>query len=295
MKNIIDRLRDKTVRTVLPIIAFSCILMACGSAGREEIDPRGYKLSQPEKFIMPESLLEISGIAFHSSNSDTVYAIQDEQGRLFRLAWGVKKQYNAKFGRSGDYEDLAMLGDRVVVLKSNGTFYSFAYRDAIYAEIDSVVEWKGLLPEGEYEGMYGDEATGKLYVICKNCAGDKSKDNVSGYIIQAGDSAYLAGTFGVDVDQIKAFTGKIKRGFRPSGLARNPVTNDWYIISAVNKLLVVTDGSWRIKEVCPLNGNAFNQPEGIAFDKAGNLYISNEGDDLNEGDILKFARSRQPN
>jgi secreted PhoX family phosphatase len=55
--------------------------------------------------------------------------------------------------------------------------------------------------------------------------------------------------------------------------------------------LVVTGNDWKIREACQLNGNIFNQPEGIAFDTAGNLYISNEGDDLTQGNILKFARS----
>jgi DNA-binding beta-propeller fold protein YncE len=241
---------------------------------------------------MPESLLEISGIAFYKGESDTVYGIQDEQGRLFRLAWGEKKQNNAKFGKQGDYEDVTIINGQVVILKSNGTLFSFPFADAIYEEVDSVKEWKHLLPQGEYEGMYGDDATGNLYVICKNCPEDNSKDMVSGYIIHLSDSVYQAGTFQVNVDQIKSFTGKVKRGFRPSGLAKNPVTSEWFMVSAVNKLLVVTDSNWKIKEACFLNGNIFNQPEGIAFDAEGNLYISNEGDDLSQGNILKFVRSK---
>ncbi len=130
-----------------------------------------------------------------------------------------------------------------------------------------------------------------LYIVCKNCPQDNSKDLVSGYILHVGDSVYQTGTFQIDVDQIKSFTGKVKRGFRPSGLAKNPVTGEWFLVSAVNKLLVVTDSNWKIKEACILNGNTFNQPEGIAFDKKGNLYISNEGDDLSQGNILRFTRS----
>jgi uncharacterized protein YjiK len=68
------------------------------------------------------------------------------------------------------------------------------------------------------------------------------------------------------------------------------VTSEWFIISAVNKLLVVTDDKWKIKETCLLSSNIFNQPEGITFDSTGTLYISNEGDDLSEGNILKFER-----
>ena len=277
----------KAVTAALLIIS----IFGCKSSVKEEITISGYNLERPDKFFMPESLLEISGITFYKGESDTVYAIQDEQGRLFRLPWGIKKQYNAKFGKQSDYEDVTIVNNRVLVLKSNGSLFSFPFSDAIYAEIDSVKEWKQVLPTGEYEGMYGDETTGKVYVICKNCPEDNSKNLVSGYILKLGDSIYQAGTFQVDVNKIKAFTGKVKRGFRPSALAKNPFTSEWFIVSALNKLLVVADSTWEIKETCFLNGNTFNQPEGIAFDKEGNLYISNEGDDLTQGNILRFARS----
>lgn len=265
-------------------------IIGCAS-GQEEVKmPKEYNLDKPEKFAMPESLLEISGISFYKGNNDTVYAIQDEEGKLFRLAWGNKKQYHVKFGKSGDYEDVSILRDRVVVLKSNGSLYSFPFSDAIYEEIDSVQEWPRLLPEGEYEGMFGDENPGLLYILCKNCKVD-DKDNVTGYIYQLGDSSLTpAGQFNVDVESIKPFSGKVKKGFRPSALAKNPVTGEWFIVSAINKLLVIADENWKIKNAYPLNGNTFNQPEGIAFDKAGNMYISNEGDDLSAGNILKFAR-----
>ena len=268
------------------------LIFGCAGSDKEENTVKNYNLGKPDKFLMPESLLEISGIAFYKGKADTVYGIQDEQGRVFRLAWGEKKQYNAKFGKQGDYEDVTFINDQALVLKSNGSLFSFPFADAIYEEVDSAKEWKDLLPKGEYEGMYGDEATGKVYVICKNCPGDNSKDLVTGYIIHFGDSVYQSGTFQVDVKQIKSFTGKVKRGFRPSALAKNPVTSEWFMVSAVNKLLVVTDSNWKIKEACFLNGNMFNQPEGIAFDEKGNLYISNEGDDLSQGNILKFARSK---
>lgn len=265
-------------------------ISGCASAEEEVKTPKEYNLDKPERFAMPESLLEISGISFNKGIKDTIYAIQDEEGKLFRLAWGNKKQYHVKFGKSGDYEDVSILRNRVVVLKSNGSLYSFPFSDAIYEEIDSVQEWPRLLPEGEYEGMFGDESSGRLYILCKNCKVDNN-DNVTGYIYQLNDSTLTpAGQFNVDVESIKPFSGRVKKGFRPSAFAKNPLTGEWFMVSAINKLLVIADENWKIRNAYPLNGNTFNQPEGIAFDKEGNMYISNEGDDLSAGNILKFAR-----
>ena len=267
-------------------------LVACKKTAKKKDvkTPPGYDLSQPEKFNMPGSLLEISGISFSNGKADTIYAIQDEEGKLFRLALGVKKQLHSKFGKKGDYEDLSMFGDKVIILKSNGTLISFDKADVVYEDVDSVQEWKGLVPKGEYEGLFGDPATGMLYMLCKNCEGDAAADKVSGYILQAGDSIKPAGSFSINVADIKPFSGKVKSGFRPSALAQNPLTKEWFVLSGANKLLVITDTAWKVKDAYPLNGNIFNQAEGIAFDAAGNLYISNEGDDIIDGNILRFTR-----
>ena len=267
-------------------------LVACKKTAKKKDvkTPPGYDLSQPEKFNMPGSLLEISGISFSNGKADTIYAIQDEEGKLFRLAVGMKKQLQSKFGKKGDYEDLSMFGDKVIILKSNGTLISFDKADVVYEDVDSVQEWKGLVPKGEYEGLFGDPATGMLYMLCKNCEGDAAADKVSGYILQAGDSIKPAGSFSINVADIKPFSGKVKSGFRPSALAQNPLTKEWFVLSGANKLLVITDTAWKVKDAYPLNGNIFNQAEGIAFDAAGNLYISNEGDDIIDGNILRFTR-----
>jgi uncharacterized protein YjiK len=54
-------------------------------------------------------------------------------------------------------------------------------------------------------------------------------------------------------------------------------------------MLVIADNDWTVKEVYPLDRATFRQPEGIAFDGENNLYISNEGDDMSKGNVLKFV------
>lgn len=255
------------------------------------VSPKGYDLSKPQKYSMPDVLQEISGIAFNKGDHRTIYAEQDEEGSLFTLTLGTKDKIVTKFAGKGDYEDVAIAQNWVLILKSNGTIFSFKLSEAKNAIAANVKETKGLVPKGEYEGMYADERTGLVYVLCKNCNQDKGSKVTSGFILslQSDGSLKSSGTFKIDVSQIDQLSGKKKGTFHPSALAVNPLTQEWYIVSSVNKALLVTDAKWKIKSVYHLSSNDFNQPEGIAFDTTGNLYISNEGSETQTGNILKFA------
>ncbi|RFZ95817.1 SdiA-regulated family protein [Mucilaginibacter conchicola] len=236
---------------------------------------------------MRESLLEISGITFHNGNPETIYAIQDEDGRVYHFRPGDDKPAYTHFNKQGDYEDVAILNNNVIVLKSNGVFYSFPLANVKQEEQTDVNEIKDLLPKGEYEGLYADGD--KLYVLCKDCGGKKSGKIDGGYVFTAkGDSLTQSGTFGITMQKLTRKNGKEDQ-FKPSALAKNPLTGDWYILSANNNMLVITDGQFNAKATYDLPASKFLQPEGIAFDKQGNLYISNEGDELENGNILKFA------
>ncbi|WP_225872533.1 SdiA-regulated domain-containing protein [Pedobacter polaris] len=272
-------------------ISFSIISCAQKKAkGAGEENPKGYDLSKPEKYIMPDILQEISGIAFDKGKNDFVYAQQDEDGSLFKLPLGTKDETVTKFAKKGDYEDVAIIQGWAVLLKSNGELYSFQLSETKNTETTNVKVSENLVPKGEYEGMYADEATGKVYLLCKSCKVDKDTKNSSGYILdlQKDGSFKAAGNFTIDVSSVDKMSGKKKGSFHPSALAINPLTKEWYIVSSVNKALVVTDANFKIKSVYHLSSNEFNQPEGIAFDSSGNLYISNEGSETTGGNILRF-------
>jgi hypothetical protein len=274
---------------VLILIGF----YACKPAGQSYTSPKEYDLSKPEKFTMPESLHEISGIAFYKGKSDTVYSIQDEEGRLFRQGWGNKKQHHATFGKKGDYEDLAILNETVIILRSDGTLYTFPFTEAVKTKVTEIREWKNILPKGEYESIYADQQTNQVYILCKNCKEDKKEKTMSGSIFtyNAAKKELLAsGHFSMDMTSLIDKGQILKTGLKASALTKDPHSGEWYILSSVNKLLVVATPDWKIKSVHRLNSSSFIQPEGLAFDNEMNLYISNEGDELSSGNILKFKR-----
>lgn len=270
----------------LSFLAISCVYKKPN--GIE--NPKGYNLSKPDKFNMPEVLLEISGVTFNKGKNDYFYAHQDEDGSVFKIPVGSKDYTETKFNKKGDYEDIAMMKEQVFVLKSNGAIYAFSINELDKSEANNVVVTENVLPKAEYEGMFADEISGNIYVLCKNCKEDKGSKKSTGYILtlQKDNTLKLAGNFSIDVSEIDQISGKKKGAFRPSALAINPLTSEWYIISSVNKVLIVADSKFKIKDVFHLNGNTFNQPEGIAFDSIGNLYISNEGSETQEGNVLRF-------
>ncbi len=287
--------RKKHKKHILIIALLSLFItflaVSCVSKGNKVVsNPPGYDLAKPQKYSMPDILQEISGIAFNKGDNAFVYAQQDEDGRLFKLPLGTKDETVTKFAEKGDYEDVAIINNWAILLKSNGDLFSFPLSETKNTETTNVKESTGLVPKGEYEGMFADETTGQVYLLCKNCKQDKNSKLTSGYILtfQSDGTLKSKGTFKVDASQMDNLTGKKKGTFHPSALAIHPITKEWYIVSSVNKALVVLDSKWQVKNVYHLSSNTFNQPEGIAFDKHGNLYISNEGSETQVGNILKF-------
>jgi hypothetical protein len=279
-------------RNVVRIAGFVCLFVFSSFGGCMEAlpvqSPPGYDLSAPKKFVLGYDLREISGIAFVGGNPDTLYAEEDEEGKLFYFHPGDDKYNYWKFGKRGDYEDVANFNNKeFVLLRSDGSLFVFpigAVRGGEQGKkerANQVREYEHILPAGEYEGLFGDADNqgGRLIALCKNCPEDDQRDEVSGYVLRYDARQNLAVTehFRVDVSALKLTSINRKIRFHPSCLARHPLTRDWYLISSVNKVLLVLDDKWKVKASYPLSPSLFKQPEGLAFDRRGNMYISNEG------------------
>ena len=271
-------------RAIRMFLLFCCGVFSVTGGCRESPSsaapsPRGYDLAAPKKFVMSESLREISGIVLLAGNPDTMYAIEDETGKLYYFHLGDGKFPFRRFGDHGDYEDVTILNNKeFVVLRSDGSLFVFPIGLVGDQRSAQVRSYEHILPAGEYEGLFGDDS-GRLIAMCKNCPIDDQQKEVSVYVLQYGPDHALAisGHVRVEVpaDRLTSIHRKIK--FHPSCVARHPLTREWYIISSVNKVLIVLDERWKVKGMYALDPELFKQPEGLAFDRRGNMYISNEG------------------
>lgn len=256
--------------------------------GAAAANPPGYDLNKPVKYAMPNDLLEISGIAFNKGDHKLIYAEQDEDGNVYSFHLGDKKMKSVAFGKHGDYEDIAVVNNRIIMLRSDGKLYSLSLSQVNSGSLSDIKDFKDLLPAGEYEGMHADQSANKLYVLTKQPVGQKHDKDCPGFIFNVAVDGNItpAGDFHIDVRKVPGLGSKKKFKFHPSALARNPLTKQWYVLSSVNKLLLVTDENWKVQTAYPLNPGTYVQPEGIVFDSAGNLYISNEGGGIGPGNIL---------
>lgn len=259
-------------------------------ANQQSNDSINYDLTKMEKFIMPDALMEISGIALNQLDPKMFYAIQDEDGLLYRFALGDKKLNSVKFAAPGDYEDLSIINNQVIVLKSNGTLYKFPI-NLKSTEINQVKEYKKIVPKAEYEGLFADPETNLVYVLTKE---QKETKYTSIYVLKITDSGFEnVEEKTITNEMIHSFLGGKKIKFKPSALAKNPVTKNWFILSSVNQMLMELNPQFEIMAIKEFETGDFVQPEGLTFDLNQNLYISNEGDALNAGNILKFVPLRK--
>lgn len=296
-------MKNPTILTTMALGLASAIFLACNpnNTAKENNNklahvqtekPRQipYTLSSGIKMSLPDELLEISGIAFLAGQDEDIYAIQDEQGFLYKFNQLTQKVTFNPFGKDGDYEDISISNTHFFILKSNGSIYSFPITEK--DDIKNVVEQKNLLPKGEYEGLFVDRESNQAYVLCKECKVDRKQPQTSGYVFSIDEHGQfqLKGEFAIQLDQLQAFDAKIKKTFKPSALAKKADSKEWYILSSVDKALVVTDENFRVKSLSPLDPKIFPQPEGINFDSKFNLYISSEAGNQDKGIIYKFEQ-----
>jgi uncharacterized protein YjiK len=242
---------------------------------------------KPDKWKLPERLSEISGIAFspdgrlfaHGDESAVVYQIDTSSGEVvneFNVGGGVLGG-----AMSGDFEDIAIVGDMFYLVQSNGTIVEFKEYRKGEGENEKQVRYQEyetpLKSKNDVEGLCYDEATNALLLLCKADPG-KGVDNG----MRAVYSFSLATKeldpkprFLIPADEVMKQTGGT--AFNPSAITHHPRTGTFLVLASVGNALVELSPDGKILGVVRLDGDVHPQPEGIAVSPGGRLYISDEG------------------
>lgn len=265
-----------------------------------------YDLDAPtSSFKLPRKLTEISGLSM-SNDDQSLLAVNDEQGLVFFIdKHSGEITGDQKFHKSGDYEGVEMVGDTIYVVKNNGTLYQI--KGIGKQEAETQVFKTKLKTSNNIEGLGYDSKNHRLLLSCKGKPGIEKKlaHQKTFYAFDlASKTLDLDPAFAINRKTVKQYVQKhsdrtekfleifapdqAADAIGPSGIAIHPLTNHIYVISSIGKLFLILDASGGILHIEKLDKNIHKQPEGICFDKAGNLYISSEGRG-GKGRIYHFA------
>ena len=252
---------------------------------------------------LPFELREVSGLTDYTTTQ--IACIQDEAGIIFIYDLekdSIISQFN--FSRFGDYEGLTRVQTTFFALRSDATLFE------ISAPYDSLsVRSEALnLTSWDHEGLCFDERLNRLLIAPKSKMGKGAefKDIRAIYAYDLvsktlGEKPILT----INLNEIESFAKShqlslpMKAGrigsdslsalkFMPSSLAVHPITDEIYIISAVDQTLVVYSKSGNLLNYVRLNPKIFNKPEGITFLSDGTLLVTNEGQ-MGTPSLLTFS------
>ncbi|NTS39279.1 SdiA-regulated domain-containing protein [Flavisolibacter sp. BT320] len=236
-----------------------------------------------QKWDLPPVLKEVSGIAY--MDGDRFACIQDEQGVIYiynRAAGKVEKEI--RFGAPGDYEDIALVGEKAWVVRSDGKLF-----EVDMASGKATQHSTPLTAEHNVEGLVYDKASNRLLLAIKDDEpGGADYKGIYGFDL-AGKKMAKEPVYKIDMTN-EAFAsdkGKKKgknKSVKPSAIGIHPSTGEIYVTDGPKSRLLIMEKNGNLKNVLQL-GKSFEQPEGITFSPSGELYISNEGN-KQPGNIL---------
>ncbi len=250
-----------------------------------------YDFENPTLIDLPDGLAEISGVAFYPKDS-SVFAIVDEDGLLFKIGLNKGNKIEKwRFDKKRDFEDIVLHDSIFFVLVSNGDVETIQFGKG-----DSIVTSLSAFPDAskksnEFESMYYDDTLKQMVLLCKNCEDDGSKI-VTAWGYDIGTKNYTQSIYNIEVNLLAQKLNEEKLKLRPSATAINPITDELYILSSINHIIVVTDRQGKYKALYKLDPATYKQAEGIAFTPWGDMIVSNESKNTGYSNIL-IIRNKQ--
>jgi uncharacterized protein YjiK len=225
------------------------------------------------RFDLPGALNEISGLAI--TPDGRLFAHDDERARVReidpRTGEVVKRFSLGDPVVVGDFEGIAVVGERFFLVTSRGLLYEFREM-ADRGEAPYRVTDTELGAHCEIEGLDYDGAEDVLLFACKVSAPDRGTIVIHRLPLDP-DGARLTP---IEVSRRQLADYGIDSSFEPSAIAVDP-TGTLILISGSRGALIEVDHSGRLIAGLSLSEDRHRQPEGLAFGPDGTLYIADEG------------------
>lgn len=263
-----------------------------------------YQLSSPQKsYVLPTVLNEVSGLT--TLNQDKIACVQDEKESIFVYDLEkeiISNEYSSEI--TGDYEELALVGSSMYLLRSDGVLIEYMNYTASPVKTK---EYQLQLPSPDNEGLCYDKKHNRLLIAAKSKTAKEFESKqirlIYGFDLIS-KKLLVKPVYKLDIRQIESKaketgipipTRTIKKtgktvssfNFRPAAIAIHPIENDIYVLSASDRLLLIIDEKGSILNLFSLNLNLFNKAEGLTFLPNGDMLISNEAEGK-KPTILKF-------
>lgn len=250
--------------------------------------PPHYNFSKPVPFKLDLRLREISGIIW-DNHKDEFIAHNDEKSSIFFLDRGAGTIIGDPyvFNQSkGDYEDIAIIGPDIYVLRSDGALFKIV-TDSLGNRQTADLGKLGLSDKNDFESLYYDPERKALVMLCKNCDSDDKKV-VSAYAYYPDSSGFDSKpVYSIDVSKIDELSPRKTSRFQPSAARIHPVLKKLFILSSASNQLAIADTDGNVEAVYMLSKSLFPQPEGLTFKSNGEMFITNEGIG-SKATLLKF-------
>jgi hypothetical protein len=281
----------RLLRSLGAIVAIGAALAvaaaaACGSAGRERAAGSGltggllarYDFGAPPagRWKLHRALDEISGLAVDGAGR--VFVHDDEKAIVYQLdpaSQRIVKRF--AFGDPavrGDFEGIALAGDRVILMTSDGDLY--VGREGNDGEaVPYTRQSTGIGRRCEVEGLAWDEGARSLLIVCKTPRVEALRGLVAVFAWPLDQRAPVA-TPKILVP-IPAMARRLGHGgFAPSELVIDPKTGHLLLLAAHPPAIVELTPAGELVSVARLRGALHRQAEGLALERDGTLLVSDE-------------------
>ncbi len=242
------------------------------------------------KVKLPGELREISGLA--TSGDGRVFGHNDEYGRVYEIDLATGSIINAfnvgRFGVPGDFEGIAVAGERFFLLSSAGDLVEFR-EGAGGSAVAYQVYPLGLGRLCEMEGLAFEESQNALLLPCKTPRSRSLKDHLVVFSVpltsMTPDPEPRILLPLKDLD-----SAGLGKNFHPSAIEVHPETGSLVLVAAREEAMVELSSDGAILATVDLKRKSHPQPEGLTFLPDGSLVIANEGQG-GRGTVTRYPRA----